>query len=102
MAQDLSLKNIQEGLKSTGASLRRRMSIIYVVIVLTALVYSIFSVNQILSTPSDEAYRMKKESESFSTKFDEATIKKIDSLKGRQEVGNTDLPTGIRINPFAE
>lgn len=99
--QDISLKGITEGLQKAAVALRQRMSIIYVVIVLIALIYSIFSVNVILGTPSDEAYRIKKEAESFSTHFDEATIKKIDSLKGRQEAGNIDLPGG-RINPFAE
>lgn len=101
MAQDISLQGITEGLKQAGVALRQRISIIYVVIVLAALVYSIFSVNLILSTPSDEEYRAKKEAESFSTRFDEATIKKIDGLKGRQEAGNINLPGG-RINPFAE
>ena len=101
MAQDLSLKGISEGLRKTGVAIRQRMSIIYVVVVLAALIYSIFSVNLILSTPPDEAYRQKKEAESFSTRFDEATIKKIDALKGRQEATNIELPGG-RINPFAE
>lgn len=101
MAQNLSLKGVSEELKNIGVSLRTHMSIIFVVMVLAALIYSIFSVNLILGMPSDETYRQQKEAESFSTRFDEATIKKIDGLKGRQEVGNIDLPAG-RINPFAE
>lgn len=101
MAQNISLKGITEGLKKAGEALERRMSIIYVVVVFAALIYSIYSVNLILSAPSDEVYRAKKEAESFSTRFDEATIKKIDGLKGRQETGNIDLPGG-RINPFSE
>lgn len=101
MAQDLSIKGISEELKKAGVALHRRMSIIFVVFVLFALVYSIFSVNLILGMPPDEAYRQKKEAESFSTRFDETTIKKIDSLKGRQETGDVQLPGG-RINPFAE
>jgi len=101
MAQDISMKGITEGLKSAGLALRRRMSIIYVVIVLAALVYSIFSVNLILGAPPDEAYRLEKEAGSFSTRFDETTIKQIDGLKSRQEASNVALPGG-RINPFAE
>jgi len=101
MAQNISIKGLNDELKKAGLALRRHMSIIFVVFVLIALVYSIFSVNLILGTPPDEAYRQKKEAESFSTRFDEATIKKIDGLKGRQEAGNVDLPSG-RINPFAE
>lgn len=101
MAQDVSIKGMTEELKKTGLALRRRMSIIYVVFVLAALVYSIFSVNLILGMPSDEEYRLKKEAESFSTRFDEATIKKIDGLKSRQEAVDIALPGG-RINPFAE
>lgn len=101
MAQDVSLKGITEGLKQTGLAIRRRTGIIYAVIVLAALIYSIFSVNLILGTPSDAEYRSQKEAESFSTRFDEATIKKINTLKARQEAGNVTLPGG-RINPFAE
>lgn len=101
MSQDLSMKGMSGELKKLGLTLRRRMSIIYVVIVLFALVYSIFSVNLILGMQTDEEYKLKKEAESFSTRFDEATIKKIDGLKGRQETGNVELPGG-RINPFAE
>lgn len=101
MAQDISLKGITDEFKKLGQSLRRRMSIIFVVFVLIALIYSIFSVNLILGMPSDEAYRTQKEAESFSTRFDETTIKKIDGLKDRQDAGNIDLPSG-RINPFAE
>lgn len=101
MAQEVSLKSITDSLKQAGVVLRDRISIIFVVVVLAALIYSIYSVNLILSTPSDSEYRAKKEAESFSTRFDEATIKKIDALKGRQEAGNIDLPGG-RINPFAE
>lgn len=101
MAQDLSVKGISEGLLRAGASLRRRMNIIYTVLVLSALIYSILSVNIILGTPSDAAYRAEKEAQSFSTRFDKKTIEKIDSLKGRQEAGSVELPSG-RINPFAE
>lgn len=101
MAQDISLKNMTEELKKFGVTLRRRMSIIYVVVVLAGLIYTILSVNLILSTPSDAEYRTTKEAESFSTRFDEATIKKIDGLKARQEAVNIELPGG-RINPFAE
>lgn len=101
MAQDVSIKSITEGLKKAGDSFRRHMSIIYVVVVLVGLVYSIYSVNLILGMPSDEEYRLQKEAESFSTRFDEATIKKINSLKARQDAGSVELPSG-RINPFAE
>lgn len=101
MSQDISMKSMKEEFQKLGSSLRRHMSIIFVVFVLAALIYSIFSVNLILGAPSDEAYRQKKEAESFSTRFDEATIKKIDGLRGRQDAGNIDLPGG-RINPFAE
>jgi hypothetical protein len=101
MAQDISLKGIGDQFKDLGHKLRRHMSIIFVVVVLGALVYSVFSVNLILGMPSDEAYRMQKEAESFSTRFDDATIEKIDGLKDRQEAGDIQLPGG-RINPFAE
>lgn len=101
MSQDISMKSMKEEFQKLGSSLRRHMSIIFVVFVLAALIYSIFSVNLILGAPSDEAYRQQKEAESFSTRFDEATIKKIDSLRGRQDAGTIELPGG-RINPFAE
>lgn len=101
MAQEISIKSVSEDLKKASLTLRRHMSIIYVVVVLVGLLYSIFSVNLILGMPSDEEYRSEKEAESFSTRFDEATIKKINGLKARQDAGSVELPSG-RINPFAE
>lgn len=101
MAKDIKASDITAGLQKMGMALKRHAGIIFVVIVLAALVYSISAVNIVLNTPSDQAYRDEKESEVTNTQFDRATIQKIEALGDRQSIAPPTLPTG-RINPFVE
>lgn len=84
-------------LKKIGA----HHAIIIILLGLFAIVYAVYSINQVLTLTDDEAYRTTKQSESVKTKFDEETISKLDRLNARQEQMTLDLPTG-RINPFVE
>lgn len=100
-SKDLTLSDLTASLDKLKAALKKHAGIIFVVIVLAALVYSISSVNFLLSTTSDDAYRQQRESEMTSTQFDKATIQKIEALGDRQNTTDPVLPTG-RINPFTE
>lgn len=102
MAQkDIKVSDITASLQKTGQGLKRRAGIIFVVVVLAALAYSISDVNIVLNTPSDQAYRDEREAEVTSTQFDRTTIQKIEALEDRQSNATPTLPAG-RINPFVE
>lgn len=102
MAQkDIKVSDITASIQKTGQSLKRRAGIIFVVIVLASLAYSINAVNIVLNTPTDQAYRDEREAEITSTQFDRTTIKKIETLENRQSNATPTLPSG-RINPFIE
>lgn len=100
-SKDLKLSDLTASLQKLGAGLKKHAGIIFVVIVLAALVYSISSVNFVLSAASDDAYRDQRESEMTSTQFDRTTIQKIQALGDRQSTTDPALPSG-RINPFVE
>lgn len=98
---DITMASFTASLEKLQSSLKKHAGIIFVVVVLAVLVYSISSVNLVLSNPSDTDYRDKREAEMTSTRFDEATIKKIEALGDRQNPPAPVLPGG-RINPFIE
>lgn len=99
--KDIKLSDLTASLQKLKPALKKHAGIIFVVIVLAALIYSIGSVNFVLSAPSDDVYRNQKESEMTSTQFDKATIQKIEALGDRQSTTDPVLPSG-RINPFVE
>ncbi|SRR6266550_1609814 len=66
------------------------------------LILGIFSVNQILQQPTDQAYLDQQQKNSVQTRFDAQTIDKVEQLKRRQENASLDLPSDKRINPFNE
>ncbi len=100
-SKELKLSDLTASLEKLKAGLKKHAGVIFVVVVLAALVYSISSVNLVLSAESDSEYRDKRESEMTSTQFDKATIQKIESLGDRQSTTDPTLPAG-RINPFTE
>lgn len=100
-SKDLKLSDLTASLQKLKTGLKKHAGIIFVVLVLAALVYSISSVNLLLSASSDDAYRTQKESEMTSTQFDKATIQKIEALGDRANPPEPTLPSG-RINPFVE
>lgn len=95
-------------IKQLGLQLRhglepaaRHHVIITFVFVMGILIYAVFTVNNILTQPADQAYITEKEGEMVKTRFDEATIQRIDALQASQERSSITLPPG-RINPFVE
>lgn len=101
MSKQITMSGLTDSLKEIGSVLKRRFSIIFVVVALIALVYAVYSVNSLLGSSSDDSYRSTQEAQGFSTHFDQQTIKAINDLSNRQSTGSTQLPSG-RINPFAE
>lgn len=100
-SKDITLSDLTVSLDKLRSILKKHAGIIFVVIVLAALAYSISSVNLTLSSESDIGYRDKKEAEMTSAQFDKTTIQKIEALGDRQNPPDPVLPDG-RINPFIE
>jgi hypothetical protein len=77
---------------------------IFTILLLGGLTAAVYLVNITLGAPTDQTYYSQKLSESLNSKFDEATIKKIENLQKSDEHSAIppDLPAGARTNPFAE
>lgn len=98
------MKNASLSLDPIMTMLKKILSkhlIIVILLSLFALLYAVYSVNQLLSTPDDEAYRAERQADTVKTRFDQDTIDKLDQLRARQEQASLKLPSG-RINPFVE
>lgn len=100
-SKDIKLSDIIIGLKKFGTLLKTRAGLIFVILVLGVMAYSVFAVNLLLNKESDVYYRAEKESATTSTQFDKSTIEKIEALGDRQNPPEPVIPDG-RINPFAE
>ena len=100
-SKNITLSDLTASLDKLRAGLKKHAGIIFVVIVLAALMYSIASVNLLLSSESDSGYRDKQEAAMTSAQFDKTTIQKIEALGDRQSTADPILPSG-RINPFIE
>lgn len=79
----------------------RHHVIIAFVLVVGMLIAAIFTVNSILTAPTDQAYLTQQQTEGVKTHFDEATITNRDLRYRAQDRKSLSLPPG-RINPFAE
>jgi hypothetical protein len=93
--------NLLEPIVAISKKILRKSLIIIILLSLFTILYAVYSVNQLLNVPDDEAYRTEKQSDSVRTRFDQDTISKLDRLRARQEQSSPSLPAG-RINPFVE
>lgn len=85
--------------KAFFAFLHRYHAVLFVVIVLGSLGVVILLLNSsiIASTESNDYTP-----QTTSTTFDQATMKRIEELKTRDQNTSLDTPAGSRINPFVE
>lgn len=96
-----NMADIQKTLLTACSGLLKHHTIIMLLSVLATLIFTVYYVNQIITTSSDDAYRTEKQSTSIKTSFDTATIEKINRLRSQQQTDPLMLPSG-RINPFVE
>lgn len=93
---NISLATIK---KALYGFLHRFHLVIFVVLILGGLAISVFILNTVIITSSDTSQFT---SEGVKPSFDQATIKKIEELKTRDQNNDTfTLPQG-RTNPFVE
>lgn len=92
------------GLVSVGKKVLRHHYFIFTVLLLAGLAWAVYAVNQTLSAPSDEEYRLEKLNQTIKGNFDKATIEKIEALQKSSEQSTAPAPgpAGSRTNPFAE
>lgn len=63
------------------------------------ILYTIMTIQQILTTPSDQSYKDKATQQNSSTSFDKATIDAIRQLRTTKDQTPPTTPSG-RYNPF--
>lgn len=97
----MSLTKSLKSLRSSFEPVVKRHVMISLLLIVGFLIFTIYSINQILSDTTDPEYENSKQAEAINTRFDDSTIDKINQLKSRQEAGSLELPDGRR-NPFIE
>lgn len=95
--QSITLSSLKDSLKPLITFSKKHFRIVFVSIVLGTLVYATFTVRSILDSPLPVV--SSDSNSTYSTKFNEKTIEKINSLGSGHS--STTLPSG-RINPFSE
>lgn len=97
--------NVNIDVKAIGKTLavffNHHGPVLFIILSFGLLIYSVYTVNNILTSTDDENYRTEKESTTIQTHFEKNVIEKIAQLKADQQSPNITLPTG-RINPFSE
>lgn len=92
---NLSLQSIK---KTAVALLHRFHVVLFVIIILGGLAVVILLLNSVVvRSGQSDGYTP----DNSSTTFDQATIKKIQELKTSGQ-STSQLPTGVRTNPFVE
>lgn len=93
MKQDLSLTALTHGLSRL---LHRYHIIIFTLVVVGGLAAATFALYEELNAPADQT------STPTATKFDTATMKKIESLRGPNDPASPLILPAGRTNPFQE
>lgn len=88
-------------LTNVSHSIFAHYGIISFVLAMSILIYCVYTIQLIMSTPSDEAYRQQQQQNNTKTSFDKTTIEQVKQLRTTEDTSPIVLPSG-RINPFAE
>lgn len=77
---------------------------ISIIVLLVAISYVVYVMNDTLSNTRDQAYYEQRLGESLKANFDKDTIQKIQNLQKSDEHSAIppEIPAGTRTNPFAE
>lgn len=74
-----------------------------IVFLMAGLAFVIYMANLTLQAPSDQNYREQQNNAGTPVHFDQQTIDKVTSLRqSSDQTPLSPLPSGVRINPFAE
>lgn len=82
-------------------SLFAHYGIISFVLAMSTLIYCVYSIQLLMTAPSDTDYRDQQLQKNTKTSFDKTTIDQVDQLRTTSDSTPITLPSG-RINPFSE
>lgn len=99
MDQSLNIKNITRSFSGLVRAVGKFHYIILMCVIVGGVGFTIYYINNILNNPPVSPDNVAQVG--FSDQFDEATIKKIDTFKYRDETTTPPTPAG-RTNPFTE
>ncbi len=88
-------------LATFGKSVFAHYGIISFVLAMFALIYCVYTIQAIMSAPSDNSYREKQLQKNTKTSFDKKTIEQVKQLRTSEDTDSINIPSG-RINPFIE
>lgn len=75
--------------------------IIFIILVIGMVAYTVYKVNSILNLPTDQEFKSQQEKELLNDGFDTETIKKLKQFNYSSNPQPTTLPPG-RNSPFSE
>lgn len=84
-----------------GRSVFAHYGIISFVLAMGTLMYCVYSIQLLMTAPSDTNYRDEQLQKNTKTSFDRKTIEQVNQLRTTDETSSITLPSG-RVNPFTE
>ncbi len=99
MSKNITLST--DAAKNYLYSVMRFHYLIFILGILGGVAYTVLTINVIVNTPSDEAYRAQQANVLLNDSFDTTTVKKLKELNYSSDPQSVSLPPG-RTNPFAE
>lgn len=74
--------------------------LIFIIIIISGVGFTVYRINTILNTPVDPAFKAEKEKVLLNDNFDQQTIDKLKQLNYSSNPQSVNLPSG-RTNPFS-
>ena len=75
--------------------------IISFLLAMGTLIYCVYSIQVLMTAPSDTEYRETQLQKNTKTSFDKTTVDQVNQLRTTDDTTSVTLPSG-RINPFTE
>jgi hypothetical protein len=88
-------------LLQSGRVIFAHYGIISFLLAMGVLIYCVYTIQMVMSTPSDQTYRDQQLQKNTKTSFDKKTIEQVKRLRTAEDTTPVSLPSG-RINPFME
>lgn len=98
----MNLDAIKQPFLTVGTYVMVHRTAVHFTIAAIAIIAAFVSINLSLYQPSDADYRAQQEANTQSSRFDSATIIKIQNLNASRQTVTDTIPAGTRTNPFSE
>lgn len=97
--KQIDLGDIAKVFMKAFSFLKQHLVLLFIVLTLSALMYAVITVNNIIQQPASLGHS--ESSRTNSGSFDKSTIEKINTLSDPNQTPNVAIPPG-RVNPFYE